>query len=144
MRQMSACTPYTAVLAQRPVANIGPAVAEAWIEMTGGGAELHAIVAQAGACPSARADGRSLPLVRRTEPKDPSPDFPSTCQLSLPRHLKRLSLGTGSSSPGESHYASWSCLLDGRNVPLQLRKRGRHGGAVGVPHPFITNAQSCQ
>jgi len=93
LRQMSACTPYTAVLAQRPVANIGPAVAEAWIEMTGGRAELHAIVAQADACPSARADGRSLPLVRRTEPKDPSPDFPSTCQLSLSRHLNRLSLG---------------------------------------------------
>jgi hypothetical protein len=60
----------------------------AWVELTGRGAELRAIVLD-GRCPDAMVDGRDLPTQPRREADR---DFPQECRLALPEGASSLSV----------------------------------------------------
>lgn len=64
----------------------------AWVQMVTGGAELRTMVKPGSACPVARADGKSLPMMKRAAPLRPGADFPDTCQARLPAAVQKLKL----------------------------------------------------
>lgn len=63
-----------------------------WVQMTAAGAQLRVIVPNGSACPVARIHGKPLPLALRAEPEHASPDFPATCQVTLPSTAKHVTV----------------------------------------------------
>lgn len=63
-----------------------------WVEVTGAGVEVRAIVPAGQACPVATVDGRALKLERRPAPVHASAEFPETCQALLPAHARTIQL----------------------------------------------------
>ena len=64
----------------------------AWVEMTGDGAEIRAILVDGQTCPEARVDGRRVLLSARTAMQSANKGFPRMCTALLPKAARKVSV----------------------------------------------------